>query len=204
MKEALGMNGNQLTYCTTMWTVGYVIGQIPSNMILTRIAPRYWIPMLEIGWGICTLASYKVKTYQNLYAIRFFVGLFESGFYPAAQYMLGSFYTPSELGKRAVLFHCMSPVGNMFSGILAAAAYTNLDGVNGLDGWKWLFIVDAIISEPNRPPTGPCSRATELTPDPYRSPLAQPYPSPSPASSSSPRSPAKSPGSRPSGSPRPT
>lgn len=70
MKEDLGMNGNQLTYATTMWTVGYVLGQIPSNLILTRVAPRYWIPALEIVWGICTLASYKVNSYQQLYAIR--------------------------------------------------------------------------------------------------------------------------------------
>jgi len=147
MKEDLKMNGNELTYATTMWTIGYVIGQIPSNMILTRVAPRYWIPALEIGWGICTLASYKVKTYQNLYAIRFFVGLFESGFYPAAQYLLGSFYKPGELGKRAVLFHCMGAVGQMISSVLAAATYTNLDGVNGIEGWRWLFIIDAVISE---------------------------------------------------------
>ena len=157
MKEDLNMYGNQLTYATTMWTVGYVIGQIPSNMILTRVAPRYWIPMLEIGWGICTLASYKVNTYQQMYAIRFFVGLFESGFYPAAQYLLGSFYKPGELGKRAVLFHCMGAVGQMISSVLAAATYTGLDGVNGIEGWRWLFIIDAVISKPKSgcPSPGP-------------------------------------------------
>jgi len=142
------MNGNELTYATTCWTVGYALGQVPSNLILTRVPPRYWIPMLEIGWGLATLASFRVQTCHQLYLIRFFVGLFESGFYPAAQYLLGSFYKPGELGKRAVLFHCMGAVGSMLSSILAAATYTGLNGARGLEGWRWLFIIDAVISEP--------------------------------------------------------
>ncbi len=195
------MYGNQLTYSTTMWTIGYVLGQIPSNMILTRVAPRYWISALEIGWGICTLASYKVKTYQQLYAIRFFVGLFESGFYPAAQYLLGSFYKPGELGKRAVLFHCMGAVGQMISSVLAAATYTNLNGVNGIEGWRWLFIIDAVISEfpvLSSPPAS--STAADRCPPPR----PQHCRSRSPASSSCPRSPARSRTRPRSGSPRPT
>lgn len=142
------MAGNELTYATTAWTVGYALGQVPSNLILTRIPPRYWIPFLEIGWGLATLASYRVQTCSQLYLVRFLVGLFESGFYPAAQYLLGCFYKPHELGKRAVLFHCMGAVGSILSSVLAAATFTNLDGVRGLAGWRWLFVIDAVISEP--------------------------------------------------------
>lgn len=102
MKEDLSMYGNELTTATTCWTVGYVIGQIPSNLLLTRISPRWWIPAMELGWGVMTLATYKVTNYHALYAIRFFVGLFEAGFYPGMQFIIGGFYKPQELGKRAV------------------------------------------------------------------------------------------------------
>ncbi|GAA6007123.1 hypothetical protein JCM10207_001517 [Rhodosporidiobolus poonsookiae] len=146
MKEDLG--GNELTTAITMWTIGYCLGQIPSNLLLTRISPRYWIPFLEIVWGVCTLFTYKVTTVNGLYAVRFFVGLAEAGFYPGAQFILGAFYKPSELGKRAVFFHTFGSIGTLISSVLQAAAYTNLDGVHGHAGWQWLFIVDAIITIP--------------------------------------------------------
>ncbi|WVQ82939.1 hypothetical protein IAT38_005075 [Cryptococcus sp. DSM 104549] len=148
MKEDLGMYGNELVTATSIWTVGYVIGQIPANLLLTRIEPRWVIPSLELGWGIATLGSYAVKSYKSLYALRFLVGLFESGFYPGMHYMLGSWYTPKEIGKRAMIFWLAGSLGQMFSGILQAAASKNLHGVGGLEGWRWLFIVDAIITLP--------------------------------------------------------
>ncbi|WVQ64233.1 uncharacterized protein L199_002395 [Kwoniella botswanensis] len=148
MKEDLDMHGNELVTAVTIWTVGYVIGQIPSNLLLTRLEPRFVIPSLELFWGIATLGSYAVKSYKSLYALRFLVGLFESGFYPGIHYILGCWYTPREIGKRAMIFWLAGSIGSMFSGFLQAAAYTNLNGVHGLAGWRWLFIIDAIITLP--------------------------------------------------------
>jgi ACS family pantothenate transporter-like MFS transporter len=62
---------------TSIWTVGYVIGQIPSNLLLTRVSPRWVIPSLEVGWGIATICTASVQSYQALYALRFLVGFCE-------------------------------------------------------------------------------------------------------------------------------
>ncbi|KAI5460555.1 major facilitator superfamily domain-containing protein [Mariannaea sp. PMI_226] len=148
MEEDLSMFGNQLVTSTSIWTVGYVIGQIPSNLLLTRISPRWVIPSLEVGWGIATICTSAVQSYKSLYALRFLVGLFESGFYPGIHYLLGSWYTPREIGKRAMIFWLAGSIGQMFSGFLQAAAYTNLNGVHGHAGWRWLFIIDGIITLP--------------------------------------------------------
>ncbi|PVH99372.1 MFS general substrate transporter [Periconia macrospinosa] len=148
MKEDLEMHGNELVTSVSIWTVGYVIGQIPVNLLLTRVSPRWVIPSLEVGWGIATFCTAPVRTAKELYALRFLVGLFESGFYPGIHYLLGSWYTPQELGKRAMVFWLAGSVGKMFSGFLQAAAYTNLSGVHGRAGWRWLFIVDGIITLP--------------------------------------------------------
>ncbi|KAH6990176.1 major facilitator superfamily domain-containing protein [Ilyonectria destructans] len=148
MKEDLNMYGNELVTSTSIWTVGYVIGQIPSNLLLTRVSPRWVIPSLEVGWGIATICTSSVKSYKALYGLRFLVGLFESGFYPGIHYMLGSWYTPREIGKRAMIFWLAGSIGTMFSGFLQAAAYTNLHGVHGRAGWRWLFIIDGIITLP--------------------------------------------------------
>ncbi|KAH8602384.1 major facilitator superfamily domain-containing protein [Bisporella sp. PMI_857] len=148
MREDLSMHGNELVTAVSIWTVGYVIGQIPSNLLLTRVSPRWVIPTLELGWGVATIATSAVKSYRALYALRFLVGLFESGFYPGIHYMLGSWYTPQELGKRAMVFWLAGSIGLLFSGFLQAAAYTNLNGVHGHAGWRWLFVIDGIITIP--------------------------------------------------------
>jgi ACS family pantothenate transporter-like MFS transporter len=85
-----------------------------------------------------TLAA--AKTSNHVIIIRFFIGLAESVFYPAAHTVLGAWYKPSELGKRACIFHASSAVAAMFSGYLQAAVYKGLNGVHGFAGWQWLFV----------------------------------------------------------------
>ncbi|PMD30171.1 MFS general substrate transporter [Hyaloscypha variabilis F] len=147
MKEDLGLYGNQLNYMTTAWTVGYVIGEIPSNILLTRVRPSIWIPACEVTWTILTMCLSRCNTATQIYVLRFFVGLAESAFYPGMQYVIGSWYRRDELAKRSCIFHTSSALGTMFSGYLMAAVY-HLGGKGGLKGWQWLFIVDGIISLP--------------------------------------------------------
>ncbi|KAI1182800.1 MFS general substrate transporter [Nemania serpens] len=153
MKEDLGLYGNQLNYITTAWTVGYVVGEIPSNMILTKIRPSIWIPFLEacssyqVVWSVLTILLAKCQTATQIYVLRFFIGLAESGFYPGMQYIIGSWYRGDELAKRSCIFHSSGAIGSMFSGYLIAAVY-RLEGTGGFHGWQWLFIVNTIISLP--------------------------------------------------------
>ncbi|TCD64346.1 hypothetical protein EIP91_004215 [Steccherinum ochraceum] len=148
MKEDLGLHGNQLNYITTAWTCGYVIGQIPSNMLVTRIRPSIWIPLMELIWSALTMVLASAKNFNTLIAVRFFVGLAESTFYPAIQYVIGSWYKGDELAKRSCIFHTASSIGPMVSGFLQAGAYNGLHGKGGLAGWRWLFVIDGIITIP--------------------------------------------------------
>lgn len=147
MKEDLHLHGNQLNYITTAWTVGYVVGQSPSNMLITRIRPSIWIPAMELIWSSLTMCLALSKNFSTLCAIRFLVGLAESTFYPGIQYVIGSWYKKEELAKRASLFHIASAIGPMVSGLLQAGL-SRLDGRGGIVGWKWLFIVDGVITIP--------------------------------------------------------
>ncbi|KAH8807541.1 putative pantothenate transporter [Xylogone sp. PMI_703] len=148
MKEDLNVVGNEYQTFTTMWTIGYVISQIPSQMICTRIRPSLWCPTWELIWVIVTFATAAVKTPHHLYICRFFVGLAEGTFYPAVHTVLGGWYTKRELAKRASIFFASAFVGSMFSGYLQAALYEGMNGVGGLAGWRWLFIFDGVITFP--------------------------------------------------------
>ncbi|KAL2871159.1 major facilitator superfamily domain-containing protein [Aspergillus lucknowensis] len=147
MKEDLGMYQNQLNYMQAAWTVGYVIGEVPSNMLLTRIRPRYWLPTMEVLWTVLTFSLSRCNTPTQFYVLRFFIGLAESTFYPGMQYIIGSWYRKDELAKRSCIFHTSSGIAGMFSGYLMAGVY-NLGGRGGFKGWQWLFVIDGVISLP--------------------------------------------------------
>lgn len=148
MKETLNMNANELNLVDVAWTTGYVLGQLPSQLILTRVRPSIWIPSCELLWTLLTFSLAMATTSKQVIIIRFLVGLAESIFYPAAHFLLGSWYKPSELGKRASIFHASSAVAGMFSGYLQAGVYRGMNGMLGKEGWQWLFIMDALISAP--------------------------------------------------------
>jgi ACS family pantothenate transporter-like MFS transporter len=148
MKEALSMTSNEINLIDASWTTGYVLGQLPSQFILTKVRPSIWIPSCELVWTILTFSLAGATTSGQVIGIRFFVGLVESIFYPAAHFLIGSWYKPSELGKRACVFHAAAAAAGMFSGYLQAAVFQGLDGVLGKAGWKWLFFMDALISLP--------------------------------------------------------
>lgn len=147
MKEDLGLYQNQLNYMQTCWTVGYVVGQLPSNIILTKFRPSRWIPTMEVLWTVLTFSLCRANSAQTVYILRFFIGLAESTFYPGMQYIIGSWYRKEELAKRSCIFHTSAAIATMFSGYLMAAVY-HLDGKCGFRGWQWLFVVDGIISLP--------------------------------------------------------
>ncbi|KAF2431628.1 putative MFS transporter Liz1/Seo1 [Tothia fuscella] len=147
MKEDLSLYGNQLNYMTSLWTVGYIIGQLPSNLILTRVRPRYWIPTMEVIWSVLTFLLSRATSAKHLYVLRFFIGLAESSFYPGITYILGSWYRKDELAKRSGIFFCSGILGASVSGYLAGGLYS-LNGKGGYRGWQWLFIIDGCISLP--------------------------------------------------------
>lgn len=106
MKEALDMNGSQLTYAGNVFTAGYVIGQLPAVILVTRVRPSLLVPSLEILWSVCTFCTSVVKTTSQLYALRFLVALCESAYFPVMVYVSSSF--PLSLGFLCLSFPLLS------------------------------------------------------------------------------------------------
>ncbi|EJF62835.1 MFS general substrate transporter [Dichomitus squalens LYAD-421 SS1] len=148
MKEELHMHGTQFNQINTIFTCGYIVGMIPNNLMLQIVPPRIWFPMMQILWGVLTFCTSAVSSVEQIYAIRFFQGIAESSTFVGTHYILGSWYKSGELGKRSGIFTSSGLVGTLFSGILQAAVYTHLNGRAGRSGWRWLFIIDGIITLP--------------------------------------------------------
>lgn len=148
MKEDLKMYGNQLTYQSSCYMAGFIIGQIPLTILATKLPINLYLPIMDTLWSLFTLGMFKITNYHQLYALRFCIGLLGSFFFPTVQYILGSWYTKSEITKRSALYFCASQIGSMAGGYIQAAAHDNLDGVGGIKGWQWLYLLAFIITVP--------------------------------------------------------
>ncbi|RDW76933.1 hypothetical protein BP6252_04986 [Coleophoma cylindrospora] len=111
---------------------------------------RWGLPTLEVIWGVLTFCQSRVANVYQLYALRFLVGVAEAPVFAGTHFILGKFphLKKEELFKRAGTWFLCNALGTMFSGYLQTAAYTNLNGVGGLSGWRWLFVIDGIITIP--------------------------------------------------------
>ncbi|KAL4800121.1 major facilitator superfamily domain-containing protein [Aspergillus venezuelensis] len=148
MREELNFHGNQLTQINTVFTVGYTVGMLPSNLALTYFPPRIFFPAIMIIWGGLTMVTAAVANPQGIMAIRFFLGLAESSTFVGTHYILGSWYTERELGKRSGIFTASGLAGTMFGGFIQTGIHSSMDGMHGLSGWRWLFIIDGLITIP--------------------------------------------------------
>ncbi|KAJ7167417.1 major facilitator superfamily domain-containing protein [Mycena crocata] len=146
MKEDLELNGNELNYFTTWFNVGYCIMLIPSQVIMTYVRPSYWLPCLEIIWGILTGLVATARTAKQIYVIRAFIGICESSAWPGMMTLFMHWYTPSELAKRMGFYHSCQAIGGMMANALQTAMHTNMDGKAGLAGWRWMFILNCVMT----------------------------------------------------------
>ncbi|CDK26405.1 unnamed protein product [Kuraishia capsulata CBS 1993] len=146
MKEDLGMKGNDLINTQVLFTVGQIIFELPWIYLMPRVSVTYAVFGCEMIWSLFTLVIYRAESPAALKGFRFVVGSAEAIFFPAVHYMLSSWYKPTEISRRGGFFYMGQFLGVLTSGLLQSAAFRNLNGVNGLPGWKWMFIIDGCIS----------------------------------------------------------
>ncbi|KAI8458023.1 major facilitator superfamily domain-containing protein [Phakopsora pachyrhizi] len=146
MAEDLNLSSSDYSILVLIFSVGYVIAEIPSNMILTRVRPSIFLPSIMIIWGTTVVLFSLVQNKQSLFILRFFLGLAESGFSPGATFLLSSWYKKRELTKRFAFFFCSAVIGSAFGGLLAGFILEGLDGTRGISGWRWLFIIEGLIT----------------------------------------------------------
>ncbi|KAJ4350423.1 uncharacterized protein N0V89_009044 [Didymosphaeria variabile] len=140
----LGMHGLQYNTAVTLFFVPYTLLEVPSNIILKLMRPSRWIAILMLAWGLVMTLMGLVHSYGGLLAGRFFLGVAESGFFPAATFLLTLWYRRYEVQRRMAVFYVAASLSGAFSGLLAFAIQ-KLDGYDGREGWQWIFIIEGLI-----------------------------------------------------------
>ncbi|KAF2013128.1 MFS general substrate transporter [Aaosphaeria arxii CBS 175.79] len=146
LEDDLGMTGIEFNTAVSILFVGYVLMQIPSNMLITRVRPGIYMSAWMVVWAIVSACTGLVQNYAGLVVCRFFLGVTEAPFYPGATYMLSIFYTRKELATRIALLYCAQILATGFSGLIAAGIFAGMDDLRGIAGWRWLFIVEGAIT----------------------------------------------------------
>ncbi|KAH8601861.1 major facilitator superfamily domain-containing protein [Bisporella sp. PMI_857] len=141
----LGLTATQYSTCVSILFVGYILGGIPSNMLITRIRPSYYMGSAMVLWAIVSTLTGISKNFTGLLLTRFFLGVTEAPFYPGALYLLSIFYTRKEVATRIAVLYTGNILSTAFAGLIAVGIF-KMDGVAGLEGWRWLFILQGIVT----------------------------------------------------------
>lgn len=120
--------------------------QLPSNLLLTRVRPSIYLGLAMAIWGAISAAQASVQSFGGLLACRIMLGVMEAPFFPGAIMLMSSWYTRAELAYRIAWFYSGAALANMFGGLLGAGVLGNLDMVHGIEGWRWLFIIEGVIT----------------------------------------------------------
>lgn len=125
--------------------IPYILVEIPSNFLLKKIGPRWMLPGLCIAWGVVTTLESLMQNYAGFIACRFFIGLFEGGLFPGYVLILAEFYRRHEIQKRISALYGAAAIAGAFGGLLAAAIQ-KMDGIANLAGWRWIFLLEGLIT----------------------------------------------------------
>ncbi|EAL90998.1 hypothetical protein KXW98_002948 [Aspergillus fumigatus] len=149
LEEDLGMkkNSNQYQTAVSILFVGYLLMQIPSNLMLNKFGkPAIYLPCAMILWGIISTATAGAQNFAGLVMTRFFLGFIEAAYFPGCLYFLSAWYTRKELGFRTAALYSGSLISGAFSGLIAAGITDGMENVKGLRAWRWLFIIEGAIT----------------------------------------------------------
>jgi ACS family 4-hydroxyphenylacetate permease-like MFS transporter len=146
MNRDLGLTATMFGIANTIFYVGYFLFEIPSNLMLARLGARIWIPRIMITWGIASTATMFASTPASLYVIRFLVGVAEAGFVPGVLLYLTYWFPPSHRGRANAVFMIAMPVTIAFGASISGLILQWGDGLLGVAGWRWLFLVEGLPS----------------------------------------------------------
>ena len=142
---------NELKFSETIYGLGagifflgYVLFEVPSNIVMHKVGARLWIARIMITWGLISGAMAFVTTPMSFYILRFLLGVAEAGFIPGVLLYLTYWYPAARRGRITALFLAAIPVSSIIGGPLSGWILSALSGAQGYSGWQWLVFVETI------------------------------------------------------------
>ncbi|MDP4022033.1 MFS transporter [Methylobacterium sp. NEAU 140] len=144
LQSDLGFSNVAYGLGASMFVVGYVIFEVPSNLFLYKVGARRWIARIMISWGIATALMIFIRTEWHFYVLRFIIGAMEAGFAPGILYYLTLWFPASFRGRVTSYMFVASAFSGIIGGPVAGLILGGLNGAAGLAGWQWLFLAGGL------------------------------------------------------------
>ena len=144
MKQALGFSDAVYGVGAGIFFAGYVLFEVPSNLLLERIGARKTLVRIMVLWGLTSASMMFITAPVAFYALRFMLGVFEAGFFPGIIFYLTCWYPANRRGRVMALFLTAVAMAGVIGGPVSGWALGTLHGVRGLDGWQWVFLVEGL------------------------------------------------------------
>ncbi|OGE55684.1 hypothetical protein PENARI_c004G11172 [Penicillium arizonense] len=145
LADVLHLTRHQISTGLALFYVCYVIFDLPSNLIMTRLSPHVWMSRIVISVGLIGSCLAAMKAAWSFYLLRLLLGIVTAGMWPGMTYYLTLFYPPSRIGKRIGQYFTASQVSAAVVG-LVSAGFQKMDGMHGLVGFQWMFLVYGVIT----------------------------------------------------------
>jgi D-galactonate transporter len=126
--------------------LGYFFFEVPSNIIMHKVGARRWIARIMISWGVLSAAMMFVESATSFYVLRFLLGVAEAGFFPGIIYYLTRWYPADRRGRATSLFLTAIALAGVIGGPLSGWILRDTNGLAGLAGWQWMFLIEGIPS----------------------------------------------------------
>ncbi|KAF7552893.1 hypothetical protein G7046_g7272 [Stylonectria norvegica] len=147
LQEELGLSDVEYQTCISILLVGYVVMQIPSNLVLNAVSrPSWYLCSCVAVWGVISAATGSAHSATGAILCRFFLGCVEASFFPGSLYFLSRWYTRKEMQLRVTILNAGNLAAQAFGGLIAAGILSNMEGKSGLSAWRWLFIIEGCIT----------------------------------------------------------
>ena len=143
MNQALGLSNAAFGLAGGFFAIGYLLFGIPSTLILHRVGARRWIAVMMIAWSLASIATAFVRTPQELLWVRFTLGVAQAGLTPGIIFYISQWFPGEYRGRVFGATFFVQPITVVLCG-WAASVLLNWNGLMGLAGWQWLFIVEAL------------------------------------------------------------
>jgi sugar phosphate permease len=140
ISKDIHIDNSNINLAQTLFTVGFVITELPFNLISKYMGPERFLPITMSLWGIATWSQIFIKNATGLYVTRFYVGALEGGYIPGFALYMSKYYTNQELALRYAIFWASNSFAGMLGGPLSIGLLS-LGGRGGLKGWQWLFLL---------------------------------------------------------------
>src|SRR5829696_5907924 len=143
LSDELALSATAFGLASGIFFLGFVLFQVPSNLILHRIGARRWLATIMVVWGVFACATAFVWNAESLVTVRLLLGFAEAGCFPGVVYFLSNWFPPEARGRAMAAFLSGIAIAIIVGGPMAGGLL-ELDGVLGIDGWQWLFVVQGL------------------------------------------------------------